>query len=484
MKTSVKIGRKYWHKLLFIFGLLIFANCRFGNDANEINLTEPQVEIDLPQVMERGKLIALTGYDVTSYFIYKGRPMGFEYDLLNRFANHLGVELEIVVIRDLDRLFDELNKGRGDLLAYNLTITQERQERVMFTDHHTVVRQVLIQRLPKNWRNMPQYKIDRMLLRNSIDLIGKTVHVRKGSSYYERLQNLEQEIGGDIDIVEVPGDVTTEELIRRVADGEIDYTVADENIAWINSAYYDNIDTQLSISVRQRIAWSVRKNSPLLRDAVNEWLSSIKSEPTFNIIYNKYYRNRDFFRQRLNLLASADSTEKISPFDSLFQKFSANIDWDWRLIAAQAYKESRFDPKAESWAGAMGLMQITPTLAEQYGVENPYNPTENLKAGLRYLRWLEDFWQNIEDAGERLKFVLASYNVGQGHVLDAQRLAEKYGGNPDSWADVSEYLIKKSQPQFYNDEVVKHGYCRGEEPVQYVRDVLYIYEHYLRFAGE
>ncbi|MEZ4764735.1 MAG: transporter substrate-binding domain-containing protein [Calditrichia bacterium] len=294
MKTSVKIGRKYWHKLLFIFGLLIFANCRFGNDANEINLTEPQVEIDLPQVMERGKLIALTGYDVTSYFIYKGRPMGFEYDLLNRFANHLGVELEIVVIRDLDRLFDELNKGRGDLLAYNLTITQERQERVMFTDHHTVVRQVLIQRLPKNWRNMPQYKIDRMLLRNSIDLIGKTVHVRKGSSYYERLQNLEQEIGGDIDIVEVPGDVTTEELIRRVADGEIDYTVADENIAWINSAYYDNIDTQRSISVRQRIAWSVRKNSPLLRDAVNEWLSSIKSEPTFNIIYNKYYRNRDF----------------------------------------------------------------------------------------------------------------------------------------------------------------------------------------------
>ncbi|MEZ4764734.1 MAG: transglycosylase SLT domain-containing protein [Calditrichia bacterium] len=184
------------------------------------------------------------------------------------------------------------------------------------------------------------------------------------------------------------------------------------------------------------------------------------------------------------MLASADSTEKISPFDSLFQKFSANIDWDWRLIAAQAYKESRFDPKAESWAGAMGLMQITPTLAEQYGVENPYNPTENLKAGLRYLRWLEDFWQNIEDAGERMKFVLASYNVGQGHVLDAQRLAEKYGGNPDSWADVSEYLIKKSQPQFYNDEVVKHGYCRGEEPVRYVRDVLYIYEHYLRFAGE
>ena len=459
--------------------LLALGGCRLGV---EEDLSQPQVEVDLDEILERGKLVALTGYDFTSYFIYKGQPMGFEYELLKNFTAQLGVELEMVVVRNLDSLFEELNKGTGDVVAYNLTITAERQKKVLFANHHSEVRQVLVQRLPENWQKMPQYKIDQQLLRSPVDLIGKTIYVRRGSAYYERLVNLEKEIGGDIDIVEVPGDVTTEELIRQVSAGEIDYTIADENIAWIASGYYTNIDTRLAISLRQRIAWCVRKNSPKLRDAINDWLAQIKREPTFNIIYNKYYRNRAFFRKRLEILTLNNGITQISEYDSLIRKYAKTINWDWRLLAAQIYKESKFNPKAKSWMGATGLMQITPVLAEQYGVTNLYDPEENIQAGVRHLKWLSDYWAEIPDSLTRLKFILASYNVGLGHVLDARRLAEKYDEDPNDWEVVKKYLLNKSKPEYYNDEVVIHGYCRGEEPVRYVRDILYIYNHYKKFA--
>ena len=464
--------------------MLLATACNIldGSTDSAAEITEPQVAIDLPEILERGKLIALTGYDVTSYFIYRGRPMGFEYDLLSRFANYIGVELEIVVVRDLDLLFDELNKGTGDLLAYNLTITKERKQYAAFTDYHTAIRQMLVQRLPENWRNMPQYKIDQELIESPLELIGKRVHVRKRSSYYQRLHNLSEEIGGDVEIIEVPGDVTTEELIRQVSEGEIEYSIADENIAWINKTYYDNIDIRVAVSLPQRIAWSVRKNSPALRETINEWLAEIKQEPTFNVIYNKYYRNRNFYRQRVSSNFSSFSGGQISPYDDLIKKYASGIGWDWRLLASQIYEESRFDPKAKSWAGAVGLMQITPQTAEQYNLANITHPEENLRAGTAYLAWLSNFWSEIPDSSERLRFVLASFNVGQGHVRDAQRLAEKFGGDRLSWSDVSAYLLKKSQPKYYNDPVVLHGYCRGAEPVDYVKEILYIYENYRRFS--
>ncbi len=476
---------RYLTFLMVLWGVLFTAfSCNSIHDVQQDDaVTESQVEIDLPQIKERGKLIALTGYDMTSYFIYKGRPMGFEYELLKDFALYLGVDLEIVVVRDLDSLFVELNRGTGDLLAYNLTVTKERQEQVDFTDHHTEVRQVLVQRLPENWRKMTRDAITRALITSPIDLIGKKVHVRKGSAYYERLVNLSHEIGGEIDIVTVPGDVTTEELIRQVAAGEIDYTVADENIAWINQSAYDNLDVSMPLSLPQRIAWGVRKNSPHLRAAVNQWLTQIKREPTFNVIYHKYYRNRSFFRQRISSDFFSVTGRKISPFDHLIQKHAQKLAWDWRLLAALIYKESRFNPTAASWAGAQGLMQLVQTTADAYGANDIWDPQENLKAGTNYLIWLTRLWKEIPDSTERLKFILASYNVGPGHVIDARRLAEKYGKDPNSWRDVGEFLRKKSLPEFYNDEVVQSGYCRGDEPVNYVEDIFKIYRHYRRFIA-
>lgn len=447
-----------------------------------VEINEPQVEIDLEEIKKRGRLIALTGYNANSYFIYKGEPLGFEYELLKLLAEDLGLELEIVIARNLDEIFNLLNQGKCDIVAYNLTITKKRMEKVSFTDYHTLVRQVLVQRLPDRWLELKRHEIDKMIITNPVDLIGKKVYVRKGSSYYARLINLCDEIGGDIEIHEAPGDVATEELIRRVARGEIDYTVADDNLALINVAYYSNIDIHTPLSLPQRIGWAVRKNSPHLREAVNRWLKKIKTEPTYNILYEKYYLNKRFFSQRVKSEFFSMGGNKISPYDDLIKEHARNLNWDWRLLASQVYQESQFDPHAKSWAGAQGLMQLMPSTAKEVGVKNIHDPQQNLAGGVKYLARLWEYWRSIPDSTERLKFALASYNAGPGHLEDARRLAQKFNKDPNRWENnVAEFLLKKADEKYFQDEVVQFGYCRGEEPVNYVAEILERYRDYQKF---
>lgn len=437
------------------------------------------VEFTLDQIRQRGYLIAATGYGANSYFIYKGQPMGYEYELLQRLAKHLGVGIELRIVRDMDQAFDILNSGKADIIALGLTVTRERAKTVAFTKPHNTVHQVLVQRRPDQWWSLKQHQIERSLIRNPIDLIGKTVHVWGGSSYYSRLINLSDEIGGDIHIEVVPGSLSTEDLIEKVARGEIDYTVADENIARVSQAYYYNIDVETPISFPQQIAWAVRKTSPQLLEAVNAWTEAMQDCTDYYVIYNKYYKNRTAYRERVKSDYYSHTGGKISEFDDLIKETARKIEWDWRLLASIIYQESGFDPDTQSWAGATGLMQLVPETGMRFGAEDLFDPAQNIKAGAKYLHWLDRFWEEITDPIERLKFVLASFNAGQGHIKDAQRLAEKYGKDPYQWdGHVAFYLLKKSHQKYFNDEVVIHGYCRGEEPISYVQEVLERYEHY------
>lgn len=474
-------------KLLLIasfLGLMLTA-CRNNSPGNptETVLKEDKknpVVFDFNAIRKRGSLIAVVDNSSTGYFIYRGRPMGYEYDLLKRLADDLDVSLKIKLTADIEQAFDMLNAGEADLMAYHLTVTKERAQRVAFTDAHTEVRQVLIQRKPDNWRKLKVHELENALIRNTLDLVGKEVYSRKGSSYSARLLNLSEEIGGDIIILEQTGQTDTEELIQRVARGEIDYTVADEDVGLINATYYPNIDAKTPISFPQRIAWAMRKNAPQLRDTVNYWLESIKASPDFNVIYNRYFKNRKSQNLRAHSVYSSVGGVLISPYDDLIKEGAASLNQDWMLLASLVYQESKFDPEAESWAGAKGLMQLTDISIEQYGVDDPFNPEENMAAGMEYLDWLESFWtERVPDETERLKFVLASYNVGQGHVLDAVKLARKYGKDPELWQDnVAHFLVQKTRPEFYNDPVVQFGYCRGNEPVNYVAEILNRYDQY------
>ncbi|MEO1052911.1 MAG: transporter substrate-binding domain-containing protein [Bacteroidota bacterium] len=483
----------------FIYALALLSigfyclSCRpSARDSNRLSdsvnakVVEP-VYFDLEQMQERGSIRALVDNSSTSYFTYKGRLMGYEYELLKRLAKNLDLELEIVVVKSIDDAFDKLNSGEGDVVAFPLTITKERKRYIAFTDRLHTSRQVLVQRKPEGWRKMGRRARDRRMIRDQVELIGQEVHVRKSSSYVDRLENLAEEIGGDIVIVEDEKDVETEFMIKKVLNGEIDYTVADEEIAKVNATYYPDIDVQTPISFPQQIAWALRKNAPEFKDAVNAWLSEIKSKATFNIIYNKYFDSPRASVARAKSDFSSIEGGKLSQYDDLIKVAADTLGWDWRLLASQIYQESRFNPQGKSWAGASGLMQLMPATGKRFGVTNFSDPKQSIKAGTKYIQYLNKMWKTrIDDQEERIKFILASYNVGPGHVIDAFHLAHKYGKDSTQWFDhVEFYLQNKSRPEFYNDPVVRSGYCRGDEPVNYVRQILARYESYKQLiAGE
>ncbi|WP_421987634.1 transglycosylase SLT domain-containing protein [Roseivirga sp.] len=441
------------------------------------------VDFDLDKIRERGSLIAVVDNSTTGYFIYRGKPIGYEYELLSRLADYLKVELDVQITADIQGAFNMLNSGKADIMAYHLAVTKERNERFAFTEPHNNVPQVLVQRKPENWRQLKLHEIEETLIRNPIDLGGETVYVRKGSSFTDRLNNLSDEIGEDINVVEIPGAVDTEMLIRDVLDGKIKYTIADQDVALINETYYPSIDVETPISFPQKISWAVRKNSVDLKNVVDDWLIDMKKSPDFYVIYNRYFKSRKTQNIRVKSAYSSWSKEKISPYDDLIKKASEKLDMDWLLLTSIIFQESKFDPKSESWVGAQGLMQLTSNVAEEYDVDDVFDPEENVKAGVEHLAWLMDYWkEEILDRDEMIRFVLGSYNVGQGHVRDAMKLAEKYGDDPLNWDEsVAKYLILKSTPQYYKDPVVTYGYCRGEEPVKYVREILHRYDQYLQF---
>jgi membrane-bound lytic murein transglycosylase F len=352
-------------------------------------------------------------------------------------------------------------------------------------DYLYLTRQVLVQRKPENWRQMKLHEIEKELISDPIELIGLPVYVRRNSAYYSRLTNLQQEIGGQIDVDTIEGECSTQKIIKMVVDGEIDYTVADNNIARLNASFYPILDVETPVSFSQRISWAVRKNSPELLDTLNFWVKQMKDDVDYYVIYNKYFKNTRSFSKRISSEFYSENGANISRFDSIVKLHANRIGWDWRLLSSLIYQESGFDPGEKSWAGAGGLMQLMPATARELGVSDISDPSQNLEGGTTYLKHLWERWAEIPDSVDRLKFTMASYNCGYSHVEDARRLAKKYDANPLVWDDnVEQYVLNLMYPEYYNDEVVRYGYVMGEEPVNYVRQILNRFEHYSRLIPE
>ena len=447
-----------------VITLLLFGvQCTFLQERFEEAFHPPYV-LDLPGIKARGTLRAAVDNNSTSYYIYRGRRMGYEFELLRDLGKRLGVQIEYVVVGDIDRAFDYLKEGKVDLIALNLEESTERTNRSSFSEPLGKMSTVIVGRKEPgasvNWEQIEQ----------------DTLWVRKGTVYKNQLCTLKDSLQLDFVVQESPEHEET--LIDRVADGEINWTVADRNIALANATYYQNLDISLKVAEEGQVAWAVRENSPKLLTEVNNWLID-KKKRFIPDLYAKYFLSPRNSYYRSNSPFSSLAGNRISVFDELIQENSQELGWDWRLLAALVYKESAFDTTAISYAGAEGLLQLMPVTLERFGVTNPNDPIQSLRGGVRYLQYLDRFWrERIPDTNERIKFILASYNIGQGHVEDAWRLAMKYGKNTRSWKDVSFYLNLKSDPEFYRDPVVKSGYAKGHIAVNYVRDVLGLYQSY------
>lgn len=412
-------------------------------------------------------LRVVTLYSPMSYFIYRGEPMGYDYTLVDSLARQKGMVLDLRVARSLSSAIDMLDSGKVDLIAYEVPVTEHYRQYAVPCGPENYTTQVLVQ--PKSKGEAP--------ITDITELVGRDVYVEKDSKYFRRMQNLDEELGGGINIHEVDLDsLITEDLIQMVSDGKIPLTVVDSDIARLNKTYYPELDIDLPLSFEQRSAWAVAPDKKWLADSIDSWFAGASPQRTNEELLKQYFEQTKY-----NSNVNFDfSKGYISKYDDLFKKYAPKIGWDWRLMAAQAFQESRFKPNARSWVGARGLMQIMPRTAAGYKarVSQLGDPEVSVRVATDLISDLDRYLTNyVPNDKERLKFVIAAYNVGIAHVYDAIALAKKYGLNPEVWDDnVSKAILMKMNPAYYNDPVVKYGYCRGTETVEYVEKITDFYE--------
>ncbi len=470
-------------KTIYVLLIVLIFNFIYDRISSNRELSSKLVSInsvrfDLPEILKKGKITVLAENSSTSFFIYRGKKMGFEYEVLKEFANELGVELEVKIVDDLDEITKRLNEGEGDIVACNYTITKDRCKEIDFSIPTMRTNQVLIQRKPKNWEKMKPYQWKEKMLVDPSQLFQKKIHVWRNSSYYQRLIHLQEEIGDTIYIQEQDGRTGAEELIEMVSEGMIDYTVTEANLARINLQFYENIDIDLSLSIKQKIAFGLRKSSPLLKARIDKWLESYMRKTAFKYIKHKYYDIAQVSKSIKTEFRSLKGGE-LSLYDTYFKAAAKKYGWDWRLLASLSYQESKFNPNAISFGGAYSMMQFMPGTGPKYGVFPYSTPQTQIMGGMRKLS--DDYisWSVIPDKVQRQKFTIATYNSGRSHVEDARYLAEKHGLNPNIWDDnVEIMMLNLSKKEYYREEGVKSGAAKGSVTYRYVRDIFSRYAMY------
>lgn len=444
-------------KLILWLGVLALVGCGHSVSA-------PQLPNIVPDTLRVG-----TVYSPTSFFIYRGDSLGIDYSMVRSLADSLQRPMTLEVAPSLPRLLEMLDSGRIDLIAYPVPISPEYESRALpcgfvSTDCQVLVQQVAIGGSPE--------------ITDSTGLAGNKVYVLSGSRFDHRMQQLSVELGDSIEICRLdPDSVSPEDLIDMVSDGRIPRAVLSAGLARLHGSYHTNIDASVVLSPEQRLAWAVTPGRTVLAEAIDRWAEQAAPAYDHAELLTQYYK-LDKLDGRLTYGKIDFSDGTMSPdFDPLFQRWAPTINWDWRLLAAQAYTESGFNPRARSFAGARGLMQIMPRTGRSYGLRNANNPEQSVKAAVSYLDDLDRiFASKVPDKQERIKFVLASYNAGPGHIFDAMRLARKHGLDPTKWDDnVEKTVLMLSNPKHYNDNVVKFGYLRGRETYNYVDRILKLY---------
>ncbi len=425
---------------------------------------------DLPGIKNRQVLRVLTRNNAATYFVWRGQFLGFEYELMKRFADSQGLHLEMIVPSRWSDLIPTLTGGGGDLIAASMTVTEERKSQgIAFSKPYNLVTEELVGRADEARFVGPE------------DLAGRSVVLRRSSAYWATMQALRDK-GIEFELVAAPDNMETEEIIARVASGEYDLTVSDSHILSVELKWRSDIKSVLTLNGPVAHGWAVRAENEKLLAALNEFLDKEYKSRFYNLVYSKYFENSN--RIRDHVAAHQEHSEKgnISPYDAQVQKYAEAYGFDWALIVAQMYQESRFDPMAQSWAGARGLMQILPTTGELFGVEDLHAVDTSIETGVRYLAWLHERFEPELSVQDRMWFTLAAYNAGLGHVRDARRLARKMGWNPDRWFDnVERAMLLLSRRSFY--QLATHGYARGQETVDYVRQIRDRYNAYVRLAS-
>ena len=425
---------------------------------------EEQQQRDWPQIQQHGRLRMLTLNNPASYFMWRGELMGFDMDLMQKFAKTHKLHLSVILKDSIKELITALQQGEGDVIAASLTQSPQREAMgLQFSSPYLKIKEQLVGRG------------DGPSVTSLEQLAGKNIGVNPDTVFYSRFKRL-QSTGVALKLLEFPK-TSTEMLIDKLLANEFDFTATDSHLLAIESAHRDNLKVNFTLGEESNIAWALRTDQTQLVEKLNTFIKKEYRGLFYNVTYNKYFKNNRKMQQHQADRVVAGAA--LSPFDDVIKPLAKQHGMDWRLIVAQMYQESKFDPKAKSFAGAQGLMQVMPRTAKEMGFSDLYIPENGINAGITYMKWLEARFPGELALQERIFFTLASYNAGAGHVRDARRLADRLGKDANRWfGHVEDAMLLLAKPEYYKQ--ARFGYVRGSEPVQYVKSIRARYLGYLQ----
>lgn len=417
----------------------------------------------LPPVQQSHELVVVTHNGPATYFVNGENAFsGLEYDLAKLFADDLSaqlgqeVRLKIVVVDNIGQIIPTLLKGKAHLAAANLSITHLRNHLVRFGPSYQTVQQQLVYR--KEDKNAP---------RALADLVGGTLAVPAGTSYAERLSESAAEAPG---LTWSVAQANSEDLLERVADGVLDYTIADSPLVAMEQNYHPNLAAAFDVGLPDRLAWAFPKNGDAwLYQQVETFFDRIERDGTLDNLLDRYYGHSERLKG-MDVSAFMVNMRTLLPkYIGLFKQAQEITGIDWRLLAAVSYQESHWDALATSPTNVRGIMMLTEDTADLMGVTDRLDPRQSIIAGARYLLTLKEMIPERVLEPDRTWMALAAYNLGVAHLEDARILAQRMKLNPDAWADVKKTLPLLTKEAYFNK--LKYGFARGGAPVVFVESI-------------
>ena len=430
---------------------------------------------DFPEIISTQTLNVVTSSNFIDYFVYNGVPMGFFLEILEDFSSYYNLKLKIILENNFSGSVQLLKNRDCDIYACNTVIPKYKVIKFRSTLPIRKTKYVLVQRKPDYYWLMTDSQIEDSLIKDIREIKNEKIYTNDPNAFYLRL---------NIPSIEIIDSISMDQIIKNISNKTFSYAISDYASAQVLKSYYNNLDLSTVIRDNNDIVWYVRNESVALIDSLNNWLSNFKKSKKYYDLENKYiYQNRMIVNLKSEYYSGNEG--KISIYDDLIKEYSKNINWDWRLLASLIYEESRFDPNAESWAGAIGLMQLMPYTYKEFSNDTTWEVTSQLSAGTKYINYLSSLVPaNIKDSVTGIKMILAGYNIGFGHVEDAIRLAEKYEKDSASWDDISYFLINLTNQKYYNDSVVKFGYFPGIYAVDFANSIYDRFLHYKNVIPE
>ena len=427
-------------------------------------VTDVRLE-DLPRMQERKVLRVITYQSPGNYFFNNGKMHGFEYSFIKEFAKSKRMNVDVVLASSHEEMRELLLSGDGDIIAASLPENSLHDENIKMTIAYDYSAPVII------GRDTEKSLVD---IR---DLEGRRIALAPESPYRGILEGIHRR-GIDFEIIDTDEGVNVEETLYRVSHAMSDLTILGGHQVKAELTRQYGLKPLFTLSEPVGQSWAVRASDHKLLAAVNDYIEQEYRGDTYNVLYGRYLSRPKNRKAESRLLTHVD---KLSPYDEIVKKSAKRHSFDWRLIVAQMYQESQFDPAAVSYAGAEGLMQLMPATARDLGVEDVNDPTLNITAGVKYMSILRDQFEQGLPLEDKTWFTLASYNAGFTRVKKARLLAEKMGLDSDRWfGNVEKAMLKLSKPYTQDGEVKR--LCRCGQAVVYVQDIRSLYNNYVRLT--